>query len=112
RPPEVSARMAGSYERRQWKQTLHDRLAMQAATIDPGPAGLAIALTTGPGRNWANLWKPLLDAFGPVLGEDPARPLHPHDDRIVSLGLHHAVATDAGHDVVIDARWHNVELQA
>jgi hypothetical protein len=43
--------MAGSYERRQWKQTLHDRLAVQAATIDPGPAGLTIVLTTGPGRS-------------------------------------------------------------
>jgi len=54
----------------------HDQLAVQAATIDPGPAGLTIALTTGPGRNWASLWKPLIDAFGPVLGEDPARPFH------------------------------------
>jgi hypothetical protein len=87
--PQFSTRMAGSYERREWKQKLHDRLAVRAATIDPGPVGLKIALSTGPGRNWAILWKPLIDAFGPVLGEDPTRPFHPHDDRIVSLGLHH-----------------------
>jgi hypothetical protein len=103
--PQFSARMAGSYERKQWKQTLHDRLAGQVATIDPGPAGLTIALTTGPGRNWASLWEPLIDAFGPVLGEDPARPFHPHDDRIVSLGLHHTIDTGIGHDVIIDAWW-------
>src|SRR5215467_3954838 len=103
--PQFSARMAGSYERRAWKQALHDRLAGQAATIDPGPAGLTIALTTGPGRNWASLWKPLIDAFGPVLGEDPARPFHPHDDRIVSLGLHHTIDTGIAHDVIIDAWW-------
>jgi len=48
--PQFSTRMAGSYERREWKQKLHDRLAVQAATIDPGPVGLKIALTTGPGR--------------------------------------------------------------
>jgi hypothetical protein len=48
--PQFSTRMARSYERKQWKQTLHDRLAARAATIDPGPAGLTIALTTGPGR--------------------------------------------------------------
>src|SRR5207248_8669200 len=101
--PQFSARMAGSYERKEWKQTLHDRLAGQAATIDPGPAGLAIALTTGPGRNWANLWKPLIDAFGPVLGEDATRPFHPHDDRIVSLGLHHAIDTGIAHEAVINA---------
>jgi hypothetical protein len=103
--PQFSARMAGSYLRRQWKQKLHDRLAVQAAMIDPGPAGLTIALTTGPGRNWASLWKPLIDAFGPVLGEDPARPFSPHDDRIVSLSLHHAIDPGIAYDVIIDAWW-------
>jgi hypothetical protein len=53
--PQFSTRMAGSYERREWKQKLHDRLAVQAAINDPGPVGLNIALTTGPGRNWASL---------------------------------------------------------
>src|SRR5215471_17860315 len=79
--------------------------APQAAILGPGPAGLTIALTTGPGRNWASLWKPLIDAFGPVLGEDPARPFHPHDDRIVSLALHHNIDTGIAHDVIIDAWW-------
>jgi hypothetical protein len=103
--PQFSTRMAGSYERKEWKQNLRDRLAAQAAAIDPGPAELKIALTTGPGRNWASLWKPLIDAFGPVLGEDPARPFCPHDDRIVSLGLHHTIDTGIAHDVIIDAWW-------
>jgi hypothetical protein len=104
-PPQFSIRMTGSYVRREWKQQLHGRLAAQAASIEPGPAGLTIALTTGPGRNWASLWKPLIDAFGPVLGEDPTRPFHPHDDRIVSLGLHHTIDTSIAHDVIIDAWW-------
>jgi hypothetical protein len=103
--PQFSLRMAGSYQRKQWKQELHDRLAAQAAPIDPGPVGLNLALTTGPGRNWAGLWKPLIDAFGPVLGEDPTRAFNPGDDRIVSLGLHHTVDTGIGHDVIIDAWW-------
>ena len=103
--PQFSARMAGSYERTEWKQKLHDRLAVRAATIDPGPVALDVALTTGPGRNWASLWKPLIDAFGPVLGEDPTRPFHPHDDRVVSLGLHHTIDTGIAHDVIIDAWW-------
>jgi hypothetical protein len=103
--PQFSARMARSYERKEWKRQLHDRLAVQTTTIDPGPVGMVIAVTTGPGRNWANLWKPLIDAFGPVLGEDPARPFHPHDDRIASLGLHHNLDVAVGHDVIIDAWW-------
>jgi hypothetical protein len=103
--PQFSARMTGSYLRKEWKQRLHDRLAVQAAAIDPGPVRLEIALTTAPGRNWASLWKPLIDAFGPVLGEDPTRPFHPHDDRIVSLGLHHTIDSGVGHDVIINAWW-------
>jgi hypothetical protein len=102
---QFSARITGSPERKEWKQQLHDRLAARAAPIDPGPAGLTVALTTGPGRNWASLWKPLIDAFGPVLGEDPTRPFHPHDDRIVSLGLHHTIDTGIAHAVIIDAWW-------
>jgi len=70
--PQFSTRMIGSYERRQWKQELHDRLLRaQAATLQPGPVAIEIAVTAGPDRNWAGLWKPLIDAFGPVLGEDP-----------------------------------------
>ena len=40
---------------------------------------MTIGITTGPGRNWANIWKPLIDAFGPVLGENPERPFHPNE---------------------------------
>jgi len=103
--PQFSTRMTGSYVRQEWKQELHDQLAGQATTVEPGPVELNIALTTGPGRNWAALWKPLIDAFGPVLGEHPTLPFHPDDDRIVSLGLHHTVDTGIGHDVIIDAWW-------
>jgi len=56
---------------------------------------MEIATRTGPGRNWANLWKPLIDAFGRVLCEDAAQPFHPHDDRFVSLGLHHHITDDS-----------------
>jgi hypothetical protein len=106
--PQFSTRMTGSYVRKEWKQVLHDRLAVQAVTIDPGPVELKIALTTGPGRNWASLWKPLIDAFGPVLGEHPTLPFHPLDDRVVSLGLHHTIDTGISHDVIVDAWWTRV----
>jgi hypothetical protein len=69
------------------------------------PAGLNIVLRTGPGRNWASLWKALIDAFAPVLGEDPPSPVHPHYDRFVSLSLHHAIDTGIVHDVIIHAWW-------
>jgi hypothetical protein len=47
----------------------------------------------------------LIDAFGPVLSEDPVRPFHPRDDRIVSPGLHPHITSGIGHDMIIDAWW-------
>jgi hypothetical protein len=107
--PQFSAQVAGSYVRKEWKITLRDRLSqVQHAVLAAGSIGMTISITTGPGRNWANLWKPLIDAFGPVLGENPEQPFHPNDDRIVSLGLHHNVNTAIGHDVIITAWWVNL----
>jgi hypothetical protein len=48
------------------------------------------------------VWKPLIDSFGPVLGEDPRRPFHPADERITSLGLHHSIDNTIGHDVIVE----------
>ena len=104
--PQFSAQIAGSYIRTEWKATLRERLLqVQHADLAAGAIGMTIGITTGPGRNWANIWKPLIDAFGPVLGENPERPFHPSDDRITSLGLHHNVNTAIGHDVIITAWW-------
>jgi len=38
-------------------------------------------------------------------GRRPTGPFHPHDDRIVSLGLHHTMDIGIAHDVIIDAWW-------
>jgi hypothetical protein len=108
-PAQLSVRLAGSYVRREWRAGLRERL-LQAHCPVPGtgPVGIVISITTGPGRNWANIWKPLLDAFGPVLGEDPLRPFHPSDDRVTDLGLHQHVDTAIGHDVIVTASWANL----
>jgi hypothetical protein len=103
---QFSARLAGSYVRGEWKAALHDRLLKtQEAVPGTGPIGMPIGITTGPGRNWANVWKPLVDAFGPVLGEDRERPFHPNDDRITDFGFHHHLDCAIGHNVVITASW-------
>ena len=97
-PPQFFGQISGSYMRKEWKTALRDQILQdQDAVPGTGAISLAIGITTGPGRNWANIWKPLIDAFGPVLGEDPEHPFHPHDDRITSLGLHHHVNTAIGH---------------
>lgn len=60
--------------------------------MKPGPVSMDIALTTGPNRNWANLWKPVIDSFGPVVGEDPARSFH----RTMTASPASACATEPG----------------
>jgi hypothetical protein len=105
-PPLFEARISGSYASKQWKADLRGRLLeAKLAPITPGPVVMDIAVVTGPGRNWTNLWKPLVDSLGPLLGEDPVRPFHPYDDRITSLGFHHNVDPVLGHDVLIQAWW-------
>ncbi len=107
--PQFSTQIAGSYVRPEWKATLRERLLqVQPAFLAAGAIGMTIGITTGPGRNLANIWKPLIDAFGPVLGENPGQQFHPSDDRITSLGLHHNVNTSIGHDVIITAWWINL----
>jgi hypothetical protein len=57
----------------------------------------------GPGRNWLNLWKPTIDALGPLLGSaQPGKLWNPRDGRIVELGLHCVVDADLRHDVVME----------
>lgn len=107
--PQFSTQIAGSYVRTEWKATLRERLLqVQHTVLAVGAIGMTIGITTGPGRNWANIWKPLIDSFGPVLGENPEQPFHPNDDRITSLSLHHNVNTSIGHDVIITAWWINL----
>jgi hypothetical protein len=107
--PQFSTQIAGSYVRPEWKAPLRERLLqVQHAVLPAGAIGMTIGITTGPGRNWANIWKPLIDAFGPVLGEHPEQPYHPNDDRMTSLGLHHNVNSAVGHDVIITAWWINL----
>jgi hypothetical protein len=54
--------------------------------------GMTIGITTRPGQNLANIWIPVIDVFGPVLGENLERPFHPN------------VNTAIGHDVIIRPR--------
>lgn len=82
-----------------------EQIDAQLAGVDPlpeGPVLLELAFTVGPGRSWANLWKPTIDALGALLGRTaPDRRWHPRDGRVVELGLHRHVDAALGHDVLI-----------
>src|SRR5215212_16573 len=67
-----------------WKQELRDQLA-GATELADGPLELQLAFRVGPGRNWANLWKPTIDSLDRILGSDGGRPWNPRDGRITRL---------------------------
>lgn len=94
-----------------YKQQIHDQLVAAGATAAlPGTALRAtIGFRHSPARNWLNLWKPTLDALGPLIGEGP-RPWHPRDGAIVELALHSTVDAAVGWDVEIRVAVERLDL--
>jgi hypothetical protein len=84
-----------------FKQQIDQQL-VGALPLPDGPVGLHVGFRVGPGRNWANLWKPTIDSLDRLLGRTaPDRLWHPRDGRITELGLSNHVDATLGHDVVI-----------
>jgi len=90
-----------------WKSSIRDRLkAQQIQELKPGAVELQLVWNCSPRRNWISLWKPTIDAMGPVLGESyPQRQFYPNDDRIVSLALHLHTDNSIGWSVRIGMMW-------
>jgi hypothetical protein len=83
-----------------WKQELAAAIQADADELPPGAVELQVSLKGArrklAGGNWHEYWKPTVDALGRILGEEnPARPYHPRDDRITSLGFHRVVAGES-----------------
>jgi hypothetical protein len=84
-----------------FKRQIQDQLAAETELPD-GPVSLQLSFVIGSRRSWPNLWKPTIDALGPLLGfADPRRQWHPRDGRIVELGMHCRVDPMLGNDVHI-----------
>jgi hypothetical protein len=101
--PEVHAGLTttAAGDSKKYKEQVRDAVA-GLDTLEDGPVSLEIAFVVGPKRNWLNLWKPTIDALGPILGNShPNKPWHPCDGRIVRLGLHNRVDPQLGYQVRI-----------
>jgi hypothetical protein len=105
--PQLVVRTVGSSESSAWKQQIYDASrAIYSSPLPAGPIKLCIRFGVSSRRNWSTLWKPAIDALGPVLGiQDSAKLFHPDDDRVVDLALHHTVQDTLGNDVEIEAWW-------
>ncbi len=96
-----------SVQKQEWKSGIRDALkTRQIHPLKPGAVELQLIWKCSSQRNWISLWKPTIDAMGPVLGEpDPHRPFHPNDGRIVSLALHLHTDNSIGWSVHIGIMW-------
>jgi hypothetical protein len=106
-PPQLVLRTSVSTQTTAWKHAIRQACA-EAVTrpLPPGAVFLRIQLGVSRRRNWTTLWKPAIDALGPVLGvPDPALPFRPDDDRIVDLELHRHLDDTLGNDVVVRVWW-------
>lgn len=85
-----------------YKQQVHDQLAASGArpVTRGAPVSAVIGFRCGPGRNWLNLWKPTIDALGPLIGEGE-RMWSPRDGAIVELALHVSIDPTLRWDVEV-----------
>lgn len=102
----AAARATASASSTAWKQQINEQIAAQARPAPPGPLEMEIGFRVGPARNWAQLWKPAIDALDPILGRTiPERSFHPRDDRLVRLGLHRLVDDAVDWPVELGVWW-------
>lgn len=90
-----------------WKHAIHEACRrVSSEPLPSGPIALCIRFGVSSRRNWSALWKPAIDALGPLLGmPDPKYPFRPNDARVVELELHRDIDDVLADDVVIDVWW-------
>jgi Holliday junction resolvase RusA-like endonuclease len=108
--PQMKVRTTSSAQSPAWK---HEVAAACGAAAPQnhlaGALALEIHYRLSAGRNWAQLWKPTIDALGAVLGvPNPMRPFAPNDDRLVSLALSRSVDETLGWGIEVLVRWSQV----
>lgn len=105
--PAVRTRVTAPATTIDWKQQLHDACRrVTPETVPSGPVDVQLRFTLSRRRDWTALWRPALQALGPVLGvPDPTRHYVAATDRVTSLGLHRALDDDVGPDVLVEVWW-------
>lgn len=83
-------------------------LPVQTLQLSDGPVTLEISIRTGPAGTGLTAGIRSSASSARFQARIPARPFHPHDDRITSLGLHHHIDPAIGHGVVTGLPGHSL----
>ena len=105
--PNLDVVTTASSATRAWKEQINRACqAISPTPLPPGGVDLVVRFTVHSRRNWATLWKPAIDALGPVLGiPDPRQPFRPNDDRVTTLSLQRMVDDALRHQVHLEMWW-------
>ena len=106
--PQLVVRTTSSTQTTAWKHEIRDAcMSIHDQPADDDTAlGVRLEFGVSTRRNCSTLWKPAIDALGPVLGAaDAQRPFAPRDDRIVDLRLHCRRDDGLGNDVELSGWW-------
>lgn len=105
--PQMRCRTTSSGQSLRWKSEVAEACrACAPSEAIQGPIALDVHFRLSGKRNWAQQWKPTIDALGAVLGnQDPSKPYNTMDDRIVRLGLFRTVDDGMGWDIDVEVAW-------
>ncbi|WP_370330732.1 hypothetical protein [Mycolicibacterium hippocampi] len=85
-----------------YKEQVRAAVADGAPVPADRPVRLELSFVVGFTMNYLNLWKPTIDALGPLLGPGVSgKPWDPNDGRITELAMHVTVNPNARYGVVI-----------
>jgi hypothetical protein len=105
--PKLQVQTVTSTDKIGWKQEIERACIEQVdKRLAEGPVRLEMHYRLHSRRNWVNLWKPTIDALGPVLGApDPRHPYNVNDDRITHICLTRSIDDTLGWNVQLEADW-------
>jgi hypothetical protein len=91
----------------EWVEGLRRELAaVSPLPLPEGPVHLALGARCSAKRNWVALWKPAIDAMGPILGYDrTGEPHRPRADHLTRVAFHRHTSDEADEVVQLEYRW-------
>jgi hypothetical protein len=113
RPADCAAAPSSAPASRAWVEELRRALTRSVSVPFPeGPVHLALHIRCSPKQNWVALWKPALDALGPILGYDRADDPHrPRTDHLTRIEFHRQLDEGMGTGVEVEYRWTPVPIE-
>jgi hypothetical protein len=97
----------------EWVESLRRALSRAGSVPLPeGPVRMVVQFRCPSALSWVGLWKPTIDAMGPILGYDhTGNPYHPRSDRLTRLEYHRRADSAPGKAVDVTCAWSPLPIE-